>query len=114
LFAARMSTKHLINISCLCKQAPHFVQGSQTACDLTVWRALKREGFTFKKKKMLPAEQERLGLKQAPKDWRRSAKRAKARRLIFIDETGNSDPLNAPITYGAADIATQIFEVINN
>jgi len=36
-------------------------------------------------------------------------KRAKARRLIFIDETGNSDPLNAPTTYGSADIATEVF-----
>ncbi|MFM7109962.1 MAG: hypothetical protein ACKO26_02380 [Planctomycetota bacterium] len=68
----------------------------------------------FQKKNMLPAEQERLNVKQALMDWNHSVKRAEARRLIFIDETGNSDPLNAPITYGAADIATQIFEVINN
>ncbi|MFM7111862.1 MAG: IS630 family transposase [Planctomycetota bacterium] len=47
----------------------------------------EKGGVHFQKKTILPAEQERPDVKQARKDWHRSVKGAKARRLIFIDET---------------------------
>ncbi|MFM7538809.1 MAG: IS630 family transposase [Planctomycetota bacterium] len=47
----------------------------------------EKGGVYFQKKTILPAEQERPDVKQARKDWHLSVKGAKARRLIFIDET---------------------------
>jgi hypothetical protein len=38
-------------------------------------------------------------VKRARKDWHRSVKRAKAKRLIFIDETGFSTNMTKPRGY---------------
>jgi hypothetical protein len=53
----------------------------------------------FQKKTVLPTEQERPDVKQARKDWHHSVKRAKAKKLIFIDETGFSTNMTKPRGY---------------
>lgn len=58
-------------------------------CTLTtLWRTLRRCGWTRKKKSLHADERDRPEVKGSRRKFRRKAKRLDAKRLIFLDETG--------------------------
>ena len=54
---------------------------------MTVWVFLHAEGFSFKKKTLHAAEQDRPDVAAAPGAWREDQNRIEPYRLVFIDET---------------------------
>ena len=52
-----------------------------------IWTFVHREGLGFKKKSVLPAEQDRPDVARRRERWKRYQKRIDPRRLAFIDET---------------------------
>jgi transposase len=64
-------------------------QRGQFRCSLTtIWRALRRQGLTHKKKSQHADEQERPDVQKKRQSFRRRVKRIDAGRLVFVDETG--------------------------
>jgi transposase len=55
---------------------------------VTIWRTLRRYGWTRKRKSLHAAERDRPEVKEARRKFRRKARRLDARRLIFLDEAG--------------------------
>jgi transposase len=64
-------------------------QRRQFRCSLTtIWRALRREGLTYKKKSQHADEQGRPDVQKKRRSFRRRVKRIDVERLVFVDETG--------------------------
>ena len=58
-------------------------------CSLTtIWRALRRQGLTRKKKTQHADEQDRPDVQKKRRSFRRKVKPIDPQRLIFVDETG--------------------------
>jgi transposase len=61
----------------------------QFRCSLTtIWRTLRREGLTYKKKIQHADEQGRPDVQQKRRSFRSKVKRIDVERLVFVDETG--------------------------
>ncbi|AMV40929.1 IS630 family transposase [Planctomyces sp. SH-PL62] len=54
----------------------------------TIWRTLRRFGWTRKKKSLHATERDRPEVKEARRKFRRKARRLDAKRLVFLDEAG--------------------------
>ncbi|MCA3382745.1 MAG: IS630 family transposase [Roseomonas sp.] len=52
-----------------------------------VWRFAHAEGLSFKKKRVLPAEQLRAKIARRREQWKKFQGRPDPRRLVFVDET---------------------------
>ena len=64
-------------------------QRGQFKCSLTtIWRALRRQGLTYKKKTQHAEEQGRPDVQKKRRSFRRRVKRIDVERLVFVDETG--------------------------
>lgn len=55
---------------------------------VTIWRTLRRGGWTRKKKSLHASERDRPEVKKARRKFRRKARRMDAEQLIFLDESG--------------------------
>lgn len=67
--------------------------GSFHCCLPTLWRTLRRMGFTRKKKAMQAAERDRPDVQKKRARYRRQVRKIDAKRLVFLDETGLSTTL---------------------
>jgi transposase len=65
-------------------------------CSLTtVWRALRRQGLTRKKKTQHADERDRPDVQKKRRSFRRNVKQIEPERLIFVDETGVTTAMTA-------------------
>ena len=58
----------------------------------TLWRALDRDGLTFKKKVLQAAEQDRPDVRHKRATWRGRAAGIDPTRWVFLDERGHTRP----------------------
>jgi transposase len=63
-------------------------RGGFTCSLKTLWRALRRQGLTFKKKSLHAGEQDRPDVQKERRSFRRKVKPMESERLVFVDETG--------------------------
>ncbi|WP_102938125.1 IS630 family transposase [Methylocystis bryophila] len=61
-------------------------RGVVVSCD-TLWRFLRKEKISFKKKTLLPAEQDRPDVARHRARWKKIQSKLDPKRLVFIDET---------------------------
>ena len=79
------------------------------ASPLTVWRALRRLGFTVKKT-VMPAEQKRPDVVEARKTWRRRVARKKLGQLIVLHETAFTTNRHTACGYAPKGESLTVFE----
>jgi transposase len=63
-------------------------RGGFTCSLKTLWRTLRQQGLTRKKKSLHASERDRPDVQKKRRSFRRKVKRIEPERLVFVDETG--------------------------
>lgn len=71
-----------------------------------IWKALKRLGWSRKKKVLHASERDRPDVQAERRNWRRKSRRFSAKHLVFIDQTGISTQMHRD--HGRAPIGQRV------
>jgi len=63
-------------------------QAGFTCTLTTIWRSLRRLGWTYKKKTLHASERNRPDVQEKRRQYPRKVRRIELKRLVFVDETG--------------------------